>query len=230
MGAKRVRRKISKKTTKIYSRADAFHPAKIRINGLYAKSVREFVGLCARHLILDSRYCVTSRTLCDEGFRRDAICAPNICEKDSAALQKFGINSPLQAIEECNFPADALWYDGMLTPGGNITEQHYLGPVVDKFLLQRREKGERCLLALTIFTRARETRALCGSVERTVLNQIARLTELRGYKIVRKTVEDYKRNLLYMEWRLVRSKKGRSALLTWTNSSQYIGFPPGYVL
>ena len=227
MGAKRVR---CKKTAKIYSRTDAFHPAKLRINVLYAKSVREFVGLRARHLILDSRYCVTSRTLHKEGFCKDAICAPNICEKDSEALQKFGINSPLQAIEECNFPADALWYDGMLTPGGNITEKHYLGPVVDRFLLQKREKGERCLLALTIFTRARETRALRGSVERTVLNQIARLTELRGYNIVRKTVEDYKRNLLYMEWRLVRSKKGKSALLTWTNSSQYIGFPPGYVM
>lgn len=226
--AARVRSKVTKK---IYSRADAFHPAKLRINRLYAKSVREFVGLRARHLILDSRYCITSRALINEGFRKNAICAPNICEKDSAALQRFGINSPLRAIEDCKFSADALWYDGMLTPGGNITEQHYLGPVVDKFLLQQRKKGDRCVLALTIFTRARETRALRGTVERTVLDQIERLTELRGYNIVRKTVEDYKQNLLYMEWRLECVGKGNDDvnLLTWKKSSQYIGFPPKYV-
>jgi hypothetical protein len=101
MGAGRTGRKTTQSRaarTKEY--LDPYNPAKMKINDHYAVSTREYLGIRARHVILDSEFCITSKFLVNEGFARENIYAPNINREECDALTHFGVHSPHMSIEQ----------------------------------------------------------------------------------------------------------------------------------
>lgn len=213
-------------------------PAKLRINRIYAKVVKRCLGINARHVILDTEYCVTSRTLVEHGFSKTQITAPNINKHDCLKLMEFGIRAPLMTIEEClndgRRKPNALWYDSMTTIGGSVKNQHYPGVVADRFFLQNRsEIGKSCVFALTLTSHNNQTRSIHESNESTMIKQISRLAMSRGFVIEGCQWTWYKKNMIYGMWHLIYDPVAvlgkHKKLLMWKGTTNHvIGFPPGY--
>jgi hypothetical protein len=130
-------------------------PAKIALNHWYARDVMKFLGP-TRQIILDSEHATTCKVLIEHGFTPDTIHAPNINKSHCAELRKLGVKSPHGSLEyhSENTPVRMLWYDSQTTPGGNASEYFYPDVVANNFLLNnRKEIGDRCLLAISIATR-----------------------------------------------------------------------------
>lgn len=217
-----------------------YNPAKLRINCEYAKYIMKILGDNARHVILDSRYLVTSETMVNHGAPKENIWAPNIYQYDCDRLTQFGVCAPHITIENCLMDATiaprAMWYDSMTTIGGCKDLGHYPGVVVDRFLAQNKGRiGESCVLAATLVKRNNQEETEYDSQKSTIMRQLKRLIHLRGFVIRTTKISDYKGSMIFAMYHLAydptSSMDKHRRLLMWKDDrGQIIGFPLGYVL
>lgn len=211
---------------------DPHNSAKLTINKQYAESTMKYLGSGASHVILDSKFCVTSKILVDEGFDPAKIYAPNINAAECRALKKFGVHSPHMSIEEFTTAVlpdaalsdvamskvtsqgimtqsvlpkeiNSLWYDSMTNIGGNIRENYYPCVVVDHFLKCNMRAGNKCTVAVTLSTRTNQINSIHGTCKDTAIEQIRRLVSMRGFIVASHWNDVYKKNMLYAVWHLV---------------------------
>lgn len=228
------------KITKEYKREDAEHPAKLRVNKAYAELTKKVLGTGSTHLILDSGFCVTSKTLVKHGFSKDRILVPNNNKKECLQLRRYGVQPSKTLIEaylyEHDCAPDALWYDSMTCISGNKTAGYYPCMVVDQFLHRQKKVSEkRCVVALTLSTRnAWMPVAHYGPQKEAIAQQVEYIILLHKYKIIEQWQVAYKKNMLYVAWVLEYDPSMKDKcyqLITWKGkTSHMIGFPPGYVL
>lgn len=128
----------------------------------------------------------------------------------------------------------ALWYDSQTDISGSALHGHYIGPVVDKFLLMNR--GRECVIAVSMAQRCNQREAVpaVDGVKNTVaamVEQIRRLISKRGFKPVGEYVQAY-RGMVYSVWCLCTRRgarvAGQDTLLMWEDRDQIVTFPPGY--
>lgn len=218
---------------------DPFDPAKLCINRTYAKYTIKILGKTARHVVLDSRYRVTSETMVEHGVPKENIWAPNINKYDCDQLTQYGVSAPHTTIENCLLDVSigprAMWYDSMTTIGGRKDLGHYPGVVIDRFLAQNKTLGKSCVLAVTLAKRNNQEDCEYESQKSTIMKQLKRLVQLRGFVIRTQKVSEYKASMIFAMYHLIydpTSAMGKHCkLLMWKDGrDQIIGFPAGYVL